>query len=783
MRRKNMKTKVLTVAVAASMVVGLCPATVFAATGSQVAADGDYTKTVKVVNDSDDGDDWDDYNVIVSFSVTDGKLGEITVDAEDEEGQSYCDKVSGNKKKGFNVLLAGKEATEDTVSGWDTVTGATCTYNAVKAAALEAIQEAPAAGTVTVDSAELEKAIQRAEALTESEWTAESWSAVEDKLKAGKSALEAKESQEKVDNAAKELNAAIDALEKAVVEKPEYVLMNIPYAEFYQADVRNDVQVDAFSSATLSKTRTGNLAGGSYHVNKDGSDITGITFPVKVGEGVDLSAYTQITDESSVEITVTNRGQTSTTTYKGKDALFESASYSYYVLSEAPSFYKELSVNNGSLSFGKTVGDVTELTGISAELSTESSYGDYQLGLEGLTDTITTNDQIYGVIISTKEGNDYGLRHLENIWRVSELAWCTGFTKSVHNCPTSSAHYAAMMGQTIDKITYYTSKGIYKIPVDDIYVPVKFESSVSVENAAVTSGKTAVTVEGLPADYDAEYSVKGLADISVADGEMTFKDAEKGKYTLVISDKNGKYADLSADFILYTEEMPAEYNEDSSAPALVKAEDATEEEFADYLKNITSVSVNGKSYAASGRGSVVIVNEDGTLKTDAAPFAEGDTFEITVSSTGYLELSFTYTKASEPVVKVNTSSLENAIAAAEALKEADYTGDSWKVLQAALANAKKALDAKESQDAVDKAADTLNSAIAGLKKNASNPSTNANNTDSTSENKTTNSNSSVNKAVKTGDPSNVMGLLALTLSSLGVGGITMSRRKKSRRDK
>ena len=32
------------------------------------------------------------------------------------------------------------------------------------------------------------------------------------------------------------------------------------------------------------------------------------------------------------------------------------------------------------------------------------------------------------------------------------MAWCTGFTKAVHNCPTSSEHYKAIMGQTISQI-------------------------------------------------------------------------------------------------------------------------------------------------------------------------------------------------------------------------------------------------------------------------------------------------------------------------------------------
>lgn len=33
-----------------------------------------------------------------------------------------------------------------------------------------------------------------------------------------------------------------------------YVLVNIPYADFYKADIRNDVEVDVFTSATKSKT-------------------------------------------------------------------------------------------------------------------------------------------------------------------------------------------------------------------------------------------------------------------------------------------------------------------------------------------------------------------------------------------------------------------------------------------------------------------------------------------------------------------------------------------------
>ena len=85
--------------------------------------------------------------------------------------------------------------------------------------------------------------------------------------------------------------------------------------------------------------------------------------------------------------------------------------------------------------------------------------------------------------------------------------------------------------------------------------------------------------------------------------------------------------------------MPAAYNEKGSAPALVKAENASEDDFADYIKNITSVKVNGKEYAATGKRKTILIKEDGTLDLTAAAFAEGNKFEIEVTATGYKTLS------------------------------------------------------------------------------------------------------------------------------------------------
>ena len=826
MNNKRVRTKAMAMAVAAAMAVELCPVTAFAVTGDQVAADGTYTSTAQVNRDpaADVDDDWADYGVSVELTVKDGKFENITVtpDAAYSSGNdSYFNKAY-NKSKGIKTLLEGQPATEATINGWkigaDGVSGATRTATAVKQAALAAIQSAaekqdPTPVEVKTDG--LQASITAAEGKNQADYTEASWTNMTEKLTAAKAALEAKESQEAVDAAQKALDEAVAALEikPSEPETPDvttgtYVLMNIPYDQFYAADVNNSVKVDAFTSATKNKVRTGSLAGGSYHVDASGDEITGVTFPVKVPAGTDLSKYTQITDDSKVSITVTNRGQESTTDYTGKDALFESASHSYYTLSEKPSYYKELTVNeDGTFSFGATQGTVTTITeGVTAELMTDSKYGDYQLDLDGLTDTIPSGTAIYGVIVSSKEGSDYGMRHLENIWRVSELAWATGFTTAVHNCPTSSEHYKAMMGQHIDKVTYYTANGIYEILVGGekgLYVPVKFDTSaVAVADAELKDGETSVatTISGLtlPEEFDAEYTVEG-ATASVKGEKLILKDVKKGAYTLTITDKSGKYAPISFGFEVYAETMPAAYNENSEKPGLTKAAGATDAEFADYIKNITSVSVNGKPYAVSGRNAVKLFNDDGTLITDAAPFAEGDSFEIVVTATGYKDLSFVYKKAAkeDPAKEINTASLEKAIQSAEALKEADYTADSWKVLQVALKNAKSALEAKKDQTSVDNAAASLNKAIEALVKAdgttptptptttpTATPAASKNNiTTSGTGNKTTTSSgsTSTSKTAKTGDPTNILEMLGLAVASLGTGGFALKRRKRNKK--
>ena len=307
-------------------------------------------------------------------------------------------------------------------------------------------------------------------------------------------------------------------------EGEAYVLMNIPYDDFYKAELKNnDVKVDTFTSATKQKTRS-SLAKGSYHVNSDGSDITGVTFPVKVSDISVLKDKKQIKDNASVSITTAIKGKETTTEYKGKDALFESDSYSYYVLSEEPSYYKELTVGeDGSFSFSAIEGKsaAPETKQVQAEFKTKSNYGDYQLKFDKTEFKSIINidtDTVYGAVINTTDGTTYGLCHQENIWKGYELAWSTGYTTESHGCHLNSEHFESMMGKTIDSVTYYASNGIYTLDIADVKVLDK--------NSYVYAGLTW-------GEYWSQESVTAAGNVSGSDEKDSHNESDTGAFDAV----------------------------------------------------------------------------------------------------------------------------------------------------------------------------------------------------------------------------------------------------------
>jgi hypothetical protein len=390
-----------------------------------------------------------------------------------------------------------------------------------------------------------------------------------------------------------------------------YGTMDIPYADFY-ANEGIGYSVDAVSSATTTKWASngeGGLVQGTYNeANADGTGtILGVTYPVAISEN-DLAALGD-------------------------------SNYNFTSLDSVPEAYKEVSVSDGKAEFSAVVDNETETSSTTLTVETTSVWGDYCVTVDSLSyergATASSIGKLYGCIITDTDGNNYAMRHLENIWKNEIGINVLEGAVDVHGNPLSYADYTGLNGATIDKITYITEKGYFIYDVDpDAYLAKKVTGEISVADSTVSAGQTTITVD-FPDDYDKEYSFTGL-DGSVSDGVITYSNVLAGTYTVTVSDKNGVYEPISATFTLTTDEMPATYSDGK----VVKADGADDAEFANFMKNITTVSVNGTSYSATGKGSVSIISEDGTIDFDATSknenvFDGSGVYDIVVTSAGY----------------------------------------------------------------------------------------------------------------------------------------------------
>ena len=720
--------------------------------------------------------------------------------------------------------------------------------------------------------AQLQELYDKATSLDKSKYTKDSWDAssieaetAETKDLLAKKNLGEAEAAEQINH----LQGALNALVSLYPQAGDYVLMNVPYADFYAAE-KNNAGTDIVTSATRQKTRS-SLASGSYHVNSDGRDISGVTFAVKVGEGdIDWSKFTRVTDDSSVTITTSIKGKVSTTTYKGKDALFESADYSYYVLpaGEVPTNYKELTADSkGKLRFGAVEGkEATKLENVTVGFKTSSKYGDYEIDFENLREQMVDADgkqaTVYGAVVNAADANGtpegYGMRAVENIWKGKEIAWSCGLVNVSHGSPLSSQYYKSMMGKTIKSVTFYTSTGTYTVAMDQ-YVPVKdADATIKAEDASLDGANATVMADvTLPEGFDAAYQIDGkdvepLASNARSSVSVTFDASalKPGSHTLTAIDKKGKFADISTSFTATTSKLVASF--DAANLKLIAANDATDEDLANYLAKISKVTVNGTEYSAQGRGAVKIFNADGSLNLAAANQdkslvfnANGD-YQIEVEATGYTtNLRFTYTKsadktalnaaieaaaklsndqgtytaaswaafqdalsgaqgvnespaASDDEVANALSKLQNAQAAlakaattdqktdlkveigrADALNESDYTADSWKAYQTALAAAQSVLSKDDASAAdVEAATTALKTAREALAKPSQNPKDNSTSTTTTTDTKKANaSKKDASGLPGTGDTQiATVGIFAGIGAAIAAAGVAIRRR-------
>ena len=257
------------------------------------------------------------------------------------------------------------------------------------------------------------------------------------------------------------------------------------------------------------------------------------------------------------------------------------------------------------------------------------NHAKYEMTVEN--DKITKDKKVYAVVLTDTDGNTYGLHHVTEIWRATEL----GFESD-----------SALVGKTISAVTYYTDDGVIKLKLaEKLYVPhIAKDAKAEVAKFDADAKETTLTLSGFPEDF--AQNVKVPDGMSYADGKIKFGSALPGSYTVTVSDAKGKYADVTASFTVSTSKAAAKY--DASSVALKKADSAEDADFTNFLKNITSVKVGDKKYAATDKDAVTIIKKDGAIDEDAksnneALFADGKEKTLTVSAAGYPDLTFSYT--------------------------------------------------------------------------------------------------------------------------------------------
>ena len=230
-----------------------------------------------------------------------------------------------------------------------------------------------------------------------------------------------------------------------------YALMTIPYDMFYAAETTGG-QYDSVTSATCVKPLMMEYAGGSFHFMPDGREITGVIFPVSAESEEMLAMYggTEVTDETTVTITVNVDGQEITTTYTGKDALFESWPFCYYKLSEKPAVYKVMGWDS---TFGPMQGLVVPVDGAISIIP--DPYAEVCVSVEGL-DELLSELNVNAVVLEADDGTRVGMKHIENIW----LKTFSGFN-------FDSTVYSMLQGKNITGVEFYTHDAKYVVTAEE----------------------------------------------------------------------------------------------------------------------------------------------------------------------------------------------------------------------------------------------------------------------------------------------------------------------------
>lgn len=323
-------------------------------------------------------------------------------------------------------------------------------------------------------------------------------------------------------------------------DKDVYGVANVPYADFYYAELGNEVTetndiakvskskdkasslreehvYDAVTSATNNKSKK---YGTTYTTDGEGTTvyINGVKTAVKINSKL----YAAAKAVAASKVTTANK-------------LAEIADSIKTVSSTLPSGYETYKTVNadGTLSAltakDENVASV-DANGVTAAITSTSPWGNYQIDFKNMPDDIDTKTNVLGVVLETSEGQKVALRHNENIYsKKQEIAFVVdeSFTEP-HGNVLYGKRFKSLSGKTITKITYLLSN------------KQSMTLNVNLRCAAQVPADNKVTVKS-----QTKYVLGQGATVILDTSKLLFKD------TAEVSVKMGRKKVLSSDKYLY----------------------------------------------------------------------------------------------------------------------------------------------------------------------------------------------------------------------------------------
>lgn len=221
--------------------------------------------------------------------------------------------------------------------------------------------------------------------------------------------------------------------------------------------------------------------------------------------------------------------------------------------------YKQLNADGTFTAMISNEGTTTVATDVA--LSTNTVWGDYQIDLGQNIKDYATTENLYGIVVTDKNGQNYGMLHSDNTWlQTQEFAWAVDDVFSVHgqNHVPYQRSNGLNGGNTISKITYLLKDAPDVVVETDTFIKHRVDSTGSVaESKTTTKGTTAkLALDNVPADanYTVASVVKGARHGVAVDPANYSYDAESGILTLsadcaggddyVVTLTDEKYSDI-----------------------------------------------------------------------------------------------------------------------------------------------------------------------------------------------------------------------------------------------